>query len=150
MTGMLPTARKWRGTGTVRAKLALKAGSSQHGNIRRASAGSSLLVKQPLHAAVGRIIDKEEAAVELVDPRRELDPQPMRARGQQLRESEGRRLGGGIERDVGALRPIIHGHGSKRGVDGVEGQPCCRFAHLDVDHFDAGKREALGIRSQLD
>ena len=106
--------------------------------------------QQPLHAAVGRIIDKEEAAVELVDPRRKLDPQPMRARSQRLRESERRRLGRGIERDVGALRAIIRGDGSKRRVDGVERQPCCRFAHLDVDHFDAGKCEALRVGSQLD
>jgi len=39
--------------------------------------------------------------------------------------------------------------GSKYGVDGVEGQPCCRFAHIDVDH-DAGKCEALHIGPQLD
>ena len=35
---MLPTARKARGTVTVSAKLALKAGSSQHGKIRRGEA----------------------------------------------------------------------------------------------------------------
>ncbi len=74
----------------------------------------------------------------------------MRARCERLRESERDRLGRGIERDVGALDAIVGGNGSKRRVDGVERQPCCRFAHLDVDHFDAGKREALGVRSQLD
>ena len=41
--------------------------------------------QQPLHAAVGRIIDEEETAVELVDPRRKLDAQPMRARCERLR-----------------------------------------------------------------
>ena len=40
---MLLTARKSRGTVTVSAKLALNAGSSQHGKMRRASAGSSWL-----------------------------------------------------------------------------------------------------------
>jgi hypothetical protein len=45
---------------------------------------------------------------------------------------------------------FLRGNGSKRRVDGVERQPRCRLAHLDVDHFDAGKREALGVRSQLD
>ncbi len=74
----------------------------------------------------------------------------MRARSQRLRESERRRLGRGIERDVGALCAIVRGDGSKRRVDGVERQPRRRFAHLDVDHFDAGKREALGVGSQLD
>jgi hypothetical protein len=58
--------------------------------------------------------------------------------------------GCGIERDVGALEAIVGGNGSKRRVDGVERQPRRRFAYLDVDHFDAGKREALGVRSQLD
>ena len=106
--------------------------------------------QQPLHAAVGRIIDEEEAAVELVDPRRKLDAQPMRARRERLRESERRRLGRGIERDVGALCAVVGGDGSKRRVDGVERQPRRRLAHLDVDHFDAGKREALGVGSQLD
>jgi len=38
---MLLTARKSFGTVTVSAKLALCAGSSQHGKMRRASAGSS-------------------------------------------------------------------------------------------------------------
>ena len=74
----------------------------------------------------------------------------MRARRERLRESERRRLGRGIERDVGALCAVVGGNGSKRRVDGIERQPRCRFAHLDVDHFDAGKREALGVRSQLD
>lgn len=52
--------------------------------------------------------------------------------------------------EVGVLPSIIHGYGSKYGVDGVEGQPCCRFAQIDADHFDAGKCEALHIGSQLD
>ncbi len=42
-TGMLLTARKSCGTVTVSAKLALNAGSSQQGKMRRASAGSSWL-----------------------------------------------------------------------------------------------------------
>ena len=40
-TGMLDTARNACGTVTVSAMLALKAGSSQLGKMRRASAGSS-------------------------------------------------------------------------------------------------------------
>ena len=106
--------------------------------------------QQPLHAAVGRIIDEEEAAVELVDRRRKLDAQPMRAHRERLFESEGCRLGRSIGRDVGALKAIVGGNGSKRRVDGVERQPRRRFAHFDIDQFDAGKREALGVRSQLD
>jgi len=53
-------------------------------------------------------------------------------------------------RDLRALCAIVDGNGSERRVDGVERQSCGRFAHLDVDHFDAGKCEALGVRSQLD
>ena len=41
--GMLLTARNARGTVTVSANVALNAGSSQHGKMRRASAGSSWL-----------------------------------------------------------------------------------------------------------
>jgi hypothetical protein len=96
------------------------------------------------------LLVKEEAAVELVDPGRKLDAQPMRARCERPRECECRRLGRGIERDVGALRDVVGGDGSKRRVDGVERQPRRRLAHLDVDHFDAGKREALRVGSQLD
>ena len=43
-----------------------------------------------------------------------------------------------------------HGYEGKYDVDVVEGQPCCRFAHIDIDHFDAGKCEARHIGSQLD
>ena len=74
----------------------------------------------------------------------------MRACGERLFESEGRRFGRGIERDVGALCGVVRGNGRKRRIDSVERQPRRRLAHIYVDHFDAGKREALGVRSQLD
>ena len=52
--------------------------------------------------------------------------------------------------EIGALRPSIHGYGSKRGVDGVEGQPCCRFVHFDVDHFDARARLSTSGLSSIE
>jgi hypothetical protein len=103
-----------------------------------------------LYPAVGGVIDKEEAAIELVDLRRERDAQPVRADCQRLRERECRRLARGVECDLGVVNAIVHGHGSDRDVDRIEHQPRRRLAHLDVDHLDAGKREAVGIRPQFD
>ena len=94
--------------------------------------------EQALHAAIGRIIDKEEAAIEFVDLRGKFDAEPVRACGKRLRKGERGGLGTGIERDVRARRTVVDGDGCKRRVDGVERQPRGGRADLDVDDFHAG------------
>ena len=74
----------------------------------------------------------------------------MRARRERLRKSQRRGLGGGIERDVGALRAVVDGGGAERHVDRIEDEPRGRLAHLDVDDLDAGKREAFEVGRELD
>ena len=104
-TGMLETARNSCGTVTVSAKLALKAGSSQPGKMRRASAGSSWLDIIRLRSAGGRIIDKEQAAAEAVDAAGVRQAQLVAAGRDRAREAERRGLVGRIERNLRRGRP---------------------------------------------
>ena len=147
---MLPTARKFRGTVTVKRKARLEGGlvpaRKNPPRIRRLE----LAGEQALGALIGRVIDEEEAAVEFVDPRGELDAQPVRTDGKRLRKGERRGLGGGIERNVGSRRAVVDDDGSERRIDGIERQPRGGLAHLDVDDLHAGKHEICGVGLQLD
>ena len=78
------------------------------------------------------------------------DAQPVRARRERLRKAQRRGLGGGIERDLGALRLVVDGGGLESHVDRIEGEPRGRLAHLDVDDLDPGEREALKIGREFD
>ena len=74
----------------------------------------------------------------------------MCAHRQRPREAERRGLGGGIERDVGALRLLVDAGGAERHVDGIEREPRGGLAYLDVDHLDTCKRKAREIGRKFD
>jgi len=80
--------------------------------------------EHPLHAAVGRVIDKEKPAAERVDPGRKTDAQPVRARRLEFEKEPAKVLrilnaGSDRARDVAQktmsrVREAVFGWDSKR------------------------------------
>ena len=104
--------------------------------------------EHPPAALLGLVVDDVEPGPRFVDLAREGNAQLVRADGERLRKGERRGLRVVVERDGGALRPIVDRGGGERQVLGIEHELRGRLAHLDVDGHGARQREALEIRAR--
>ncbi len=74
----------------------------------------------------------------------------MRPRRERAGKGKRRGLGGGIERDLGALPAIVDRGHLDRDIDRVQHHARDGLAHLDVDGLAARDRQFLQVRRELD
>ncbi len=148
--GMLETAAKLAGNTAESVKRALNAGSSQPGNMRRASATSNWVTSMRLLLAGGGLVVVAIDAAGRVRDRPGIgDGQRVAAGGDCVREMQRRRLQLFVQSD-GRGRAVFEGGLLQRQAGLVEGDGVGRLAHVQIDGFLAGENRLLQVWRQVD